>query len=117
MPVEACEGRKDTALQVLKLRGVVEAGVHDKDDYGEPPVARAAADGLAAEDLRLVLDAVSLPNKPTTNGLIQLLQAARFGQLEAAKLLIESARRRWMRLTRVDGPLSTRRLRKGSLSV
>ena len=75
---------------MLKLRGVVEAGVQDEDDNGETPVVRAAADGLAAEDLRFLLDAGALLNQPTTNGLIPLWQAATFGQVEAAKLLIDN---------------------------
>ena len=86
----ACEGRRGAALEVLKLRGVVEARVHDEDADGETTLVRAAADGLSAEDLRLLIVAGAKVNEPTKNGFIPLRHAAGFSQLEAALLLIES---------------------------
>ena len=74
---KASEGRKEAVLKVLKLRGVVQSGVHEVDHDGETPLVRAASDGLLADDLRLPIEAGAGVNERTGTRLNPLMEAAR----------------------------------------
>ena len=86
---KACEEWKEAMLKVLKLQGVVQLGVQELDPEGETPLVRAASDGIAAEDLLLLIEAGAAVNERTRTGSNPLSLAAQYGQVEAANLLIE----------------------------
>ncbi|MFN9938355.1 MAG: hypothetical protein ACK56I_02665, partial [bacterium] len=57
MPAEELDARRQAALGLCKLRGLVQERVDEENEDGEVRLESAAADGVGAGDLKLLVAA------------------------------------------------------------
>jgi hypothetical protein len=89
MPLGECSSRRDKALDLCKLRGLVQERVDEENVDGEARLVSAAADGVAAGDLKLLMAAGA--QVVFSDSRAPLLAAAEFGQADAIQLLLEAS--------------------------
>ena len=75
--------RQAAGVEVSKLKGLLQEGVDERNELGEPRLVQAAADGLGKADLQLLMDAGAMAD------VIALQAAARNGHPEAVTVLLE----------------------------
>lgn len=62
--------RRAAAMELCKMRGLVEASVEELNEEGEDRLTSAAADGLAVEDLRIQISAAGLERLPVGDSIV-----------------------------------------------
>jgi ankyrin repeat protein len=91
MQNEDLNARRDTAVKICKLRGILGEIDHEQNDLGqwETRLTSAAAEGIRSNDLKLLLVASGMVS--TTERFSEaLLKAAQFGHLHCIKILIDA---------------------------
>ncbi len=84
----AKDGPEKTALRLCKLRGLVRERVAEENEDGEARLVSCAADGVGANDLKLLLAAGA--EAVCQDRRAPLLAAAEAGQAEAVRVLLEA---------------------------
>jgi hypothetical protein len=62
--------RRAAAMELCKMRGLVEASVEELNEEEEDRLMSAAADGLAVEDLRILIAAAGLERLPVGDSMV-----------------------------------------------
>jgi len=81
--------RREIALKICKLRGLVSTSVDERNEHGETPLMTAAADGHSQHVLRYLILAGSDVNAARDNGQTAIWLAAQFGHEECIKELVK----------------------------
>ena len=68
LPVQATAARRAAALELCKLRGLVEQSADETNEVGEDALTCAAADGLARSDLQLLMTAAGIDGAVSLRG-------------------------------------------------
>ncbi len=90
------EAKRETALEICKLKGLVENSVDERDeddsDTGETKLSSASADGVGADDLELLLEAGGLVGETSKMGLLSeaLIGSACFGHMHCVRVLMSA---------------------------
>ena len=79
--------RKKVALELVKLRGLLQGAMEEESSGGETALVVAAADGRSADDLLLLIEAGASVNPPTQ--MAPLAWTAKHGYAAATALLIQ----------------------------
>ena len=95
MQLEKHEAKKQTALELCRLKGLVVTSVDEIDDVeqGETKLESAAADGVSTSDLQLMIKAAGLiGNSDKYEAILAeaLMKSATFGHENGIKLLVET---------------------------
>jgi hypothetical protein len=83
------EERQAAALNVCKARGKVLLQIDEKNDLDEDPLVAAAADGAAASDIRMLIEARAALNL-TDGASPALLEAATYGHSDVVTVLLKA---------------------------
>ena len=81
--------RRERALELCRVKGLVEAGVEEANELGESRLVAAAAEGRSPADVRLLVAAAADVNRTDNLGGTALHAAATAGHVELVRTLTE----------------------------